>query len=894
MAGTFFADETYKGLWVGVPMKADPNHSDIPSEFDALKNRKAGGFFEGLAQDLTFALRQLRRSPGFAAVAVLTLALGIGANTAILTLINTVMLTRLPVGHPEELVLLHWVSHSQGPYVWNSSSSYGGCDTYDPGSGNSNCSFSFPDFDNFRSHAHSFQGMAAFGGGIGVQVDMNGQATRANGQYVSGEYFSVLEVRPAYGRGLAPADDVPGAVPTVVLDFNYWQKQFNGDPKVVGGSILFNSVPFTIAGIAPAEFYGISPGGRPNFWIPLHTRDRLGTKSDPKRYEARTIWLYIVGRLKPGVSPESARAETEVMYRRSLANVASAAAKAPTKYEKEHSVKSFDTDLSIALTSAERGLANLRQRYSTQLFVLMAAAGLVLLIACANIANLLLARAAARRKEIAVRLAIGASRWRLLRQLLTESLLLAFLGCAAGLLVSYWASRGLVLVIFSARASAAFMAMFRPNFVVFGYAVAMATFASILFGLIPALTSTRVSPGATLKAAGGAGSGAPSESRNRLGRALVAVEMALALVLVIGAGLFLRTLVTLETLDPGFRTDHLLTFSISPSSAKIPDEKAPALGQELQRRLAALPGVESVTWSGDLLLSGNLWTTDAKIQEHPEAGELETQEMSIGPRYFETLKIPLLTGRTISVEDCRKNFPGIWVNHAFATKFLKNANPVGLHILQDDKPLEIMGMVGDVKYQSVRDDFSPTIYSVMPGGDSAFQVRTASNPRSLQNAVRKIVSEVAPNIPLEDMGTLQEEIDSNLASENSMARLSSGFGFLALLLAAIGIYGVLAYSVSRRTGEIAIRMSLGAMPGNILGLILREGLAPTLIGAGVGLVVSWGITRLVVKFLYGVKPLDLTTFSVATFVLLLIAVLACVIPARRAMRVAPMTALRYE
>ena len=876
-------------------MTAEPNPSNTLLARGAPERKKTSGFLEGLAQDLSYALRQLRRSPGFAAVAVLTLALGIGANTAIFTLINTVMLTRLPVGHPEELVLLHWISHSQGPFVWNGSSSYGGCETVDTGSGSHSCSFSFPDYDNFRSHAQSFQGIAAYGGGVGVQVDMNGQATRANGQYVSGDFFSVLEVRPVYGRMLIPPDDAPGAIPAVVLEFGYWQKQFNGDPKAVGGSVLFNGVPFTIAGVAPPEFYGISPGSRANFWIPLHVRDRLGSKPDPTRFEARQIWLYAVGRLKPGVPLEKARSEIEVMYRGSLKNEASAAAASPTKDEQEHpDKKAIDTDLTIALTSAERGLASLRQRYSTQLFVLMSAAGLVMLIACANIANLLLARASARRKEIAVRLAIGASRARLVRQLLTESLLLALVGCAAGLLVSYWATRGLVLVIFSNRASASFMSMFRPNLVVFGFAVGIATFASILFGLIPALTSTRVSPGATLKTAGGSGSGAPSESRNRLGRMLVAVEMALALVLVIGAGLFLRTLITLETLDPGFRTDHLLTFSISPASAKIPEDKTPALGQELQRRLAALPGVESVTWSGDLLLSGSLWTTGVKIQEHPDLGEIDSQEMSIGPRYFETLKIPLLAGRTISVEDCRKDFPGIWVNYEFAKKFLKNANPVGLHIMQDDKALEIMGMVGDVKYQSVRDDFSPTIYSVMPGGDSAFQLRTTLNPKSLQNAVRKIVSEVAPNLPLEDMGTLQEEIDSNLASENSLARLSSGFGLLALLLAAIGIYGVLAYSVARRTSEIAIRMSLGAMPGNILKLILKEGLAPTLLGAGLGLLGSWGLTRLVQKFLYGVKPLDATTFFAATFVLLLIAALACIIPARRAMRVAPMTALRYE
>jgi len=852
------------------------------------------GFFEGLIQDVRYGLRNLRKNPGFTAVAVLTLALGIGANTSIFTMINAVLLTRLPIGHPEQLVLLHWVSHSKGPYVWQSSSSYGGCDTVDNGSGFANCSFSFPDYENFRAHAQSFQGMAAYGGGAGVQVDMNGAATRANGQYVSGDYFSVLDARPTYGRMLTDSDDKPGAEPVVILEFTYWQKQFNSDPKVVGTTMLLNSIPFTIAGITPPEFFGISPGARPNFWIPLHTRDRIAAKPDPKRFEARTIWLYTVGRLKPDVSVERAGAELQVLFHGSLANEASAAAKAPTKYEQEHPGKTIDTDLTVALTSAERGLSGMRQRYSTQLFVLMAAAGLVMLIASANIANLLLARAAARRKEIAVRLAIGATRVRILRQLLTESLLLALLGCATGLAISYWATRGLVLVIVSAKASPALLAMFRPNFTVFGFAVGIATLASVLFGLIPALTSTRISPGATLKAAGGSSGGASSESRNRLGRTLVAVEMALALVLVIGAGLFLRTLISLETVDPGFRTDHLLTFFISPSSAKIPEDKMPALGQELQRRLSALPGVESVTWSEWPLLSGSLSNTSVKIKEHADLGEVDTNIMNVGPRYFETLKIPLLTGRSISVEDCRKDFPGVWVNHAFAKKYLNGANAVGLHILPDDKPLEIMGVVGDVKYSSVKDKFEPTIYPAMPGGDFSFQIRTSAKPESLQNAATKLVSEVAPNLPVQNMSTLQEGIDGTLSAENSMARLSTGFGFLALLLAAIGIYGVLAYSVARRTGEIAIRMSLGAMPGNILGLILKEGLRPTFIGAIIGLLGAWGLTRFVQKFLYEVKPLDATTFVIATIVLLAIATLACVIPARRATRVDPMVALRNE
>jgi predicted permease len=851
-----------------------------------------GSFVSYFLQDGRYALRYLRRSPGFAAVAILTLALGIGANCSIFTILNTVMLARLPVGHPEQLVLFHWVAHSPGPYVWDSTSSYGGCDMENPATHGSNCSFSFPDFDNFRSHLQSFEGIAAYGGGVGVQVDRNGQATRANGEYVSGDYFSVLQVRPVYGRVLTPADDVPGAVPVAVLDFRYWQTEFNSDPKAVGSSVLFNGTPFTIAGVAPAEFYGLAPGSRTNFWVPLRTKEKL---VDPRfvNFEARTIWLYLVGRVKAGVPVERARAEAEVMFRASLANEANAASANPTKYEQEHEKKTLNTDIAMVFTSAERGLASLRNRYSTQLFVLMAAAGLVLLIACANIANLLLARAAARRREIAVRLALGASRIRLVHQLLTESLLLAFLGCVTGLLVSYWASRGLTYVLFPSKATAAFMATFRPNYVVFGFSAAVAIAAAILFGLAPALTSTRVTPGSTLKTA--TSNASPSEGRNRLGRALVALEMALALVLVIGAGLFLRTLVALETLDPGFRTDHLLLFSISPTAAKMPEEQIPAVGQELQRRLAALPGVESVTWSDFPLLSGSLMSTsDVKLDGHPEVGEIETQNIDVGPGYFETMKIPVLSGRSITLQDCRKDFPGVWVNRSFAEKYLSKNKALGAHLEFREKPLEILGIVGDVKYESVKGDFRPTMYTAMAGGDFSFQLRTANNPQALENSVRKVVAEIVPNVPIQNVSTLREEIDSNLASENSMARLSSALGFLALLLAAIGIYGVLAYSVARRTGEIAIRMSLGAMPGSILKLVLREGLTPAFLGAALGLLAAWGLTRLVQQFLYGVKPLDGFTFGVATAVLFVIATLACVIPARRAMRVDPMVALRYE
>jgi predicted permease len=846
---------------------------------------------ETLIQDLRFGLRMLRKSPGFTAVVVLTLALGIGANTSIYTLINNVLLNRLPVGHPEQLVLLHWTSQTKDSDIWTGLTAYRGCDMAGTRSGDFNCSFSYPIFEAFRSRSRSFSGIAAYAGADTALLETNGHSIRATGLFVTGDFFSVLEVRPSFGRSLTPADDSSGREPVAVLDFNFWRREFGADPSVVGRTVVFDETLVQIVGVAPPEFFGIETGFRPDFWTPLHAKARFFKGSMPW-LDSRKIWLYLIGRLKPGVSTEQARTELEVLFHGSLDSDASEikAGQIP-----QGPAESLGSNLGIALTSAERGLASMRDRYSTRLTVLMAIAGFVLLIACLNIANLLLARAASRRKEVAVRLAVGASRGRLFQQFLTESFFLASIGCAAGLLVSFWVSRGVVLLAISESATPGQLTISHPDWRVFGFAVAVAILAAVSFGLVPALNAIRVSPGATLISASGMpGGGWTSRNRNTLGRALSAAEMAFALVLVIGAGLFVRTFIIVETVDPGFATDHLLTFTVAPTYLKIPDDKGFAIAQELQRRFAALPGVDGATWSRFQLLIGNLSSTKIKLLERPDWPESGVQQFGIGPNFFETMKIPILSGRTTAQNDWPKEPAVVWVNQSFATNCLNGVNPLGLHIRFNNETAEIVGVVGDTLYQSVESEAGPTFYWPMIHGDFSFDVRTRGNPQSLEPAIRKTVADVVPGLPVPSVQTLRYRIDSWLSPRRGMAQLTSGLGILALLIAAIGIYGVLAYSIARRTYEIAIRISLGALPADIFRLVLKEGLLPAMFGTIVGLFGSWGLTRFVQQFLFGVKPLDAITFAIATFVLLIVATGACWIPSRRATLVDPMVALRHE
>jgi predicted permease len=838
---------------------------------------------EELIQDVRYALRQMRRSPGFTAVAILTLALGVGANTAIFSLVNNIMLRKLPVQHSEQLFLLNWTSKGQGFFVWNGYASYAGCDTLDPGTGNSNCSFSYPIFDNFRSHAPYFDGVAAMGGDTNVHLDWGGKVVTADAQLVSGEYFATLGVNPLLGRTITSMDDRPGVEPVAVLHFDYWQNHFGGDASVIGKTMGVNGAAFTIIGVTPSEFYGLQPGLHPNFWVPMHSVDRLDV-TRKNNFDAHSAWLYVFARIKPGMAIEQGRSELESLFRSTLADEEGADS---IIGDRRGAVppKGTPGDMNIGMTGLKHGLAALRQDFGMQLFVLMAVTGLVLLIACTNIANLLLSRGSARRHEIAVRVSVGAGRMRLVRQLMTESLLVAVMGGMAGIFISIWASRVLGSLILS-RTAEVLQPHLLPDAAVFGFAAGVATLAAVMFGLGPALSSTRVAPGIALKSGGGS-----TRGNGLTGRILVTLETAIALVLLIGAGLFVRTLIALDTVNPGFRVDHLLTFSIAPDLMNITDARKSAVAVEVRDRLAQIPGVKSVTWVGYVFLVGSVSTMTIRLEGRDDPAGITAESITVGPHFFQTMGIPVLAGRDVEESDCSKN-TAVWINHRMAEQYFPNTNALGKHLTGG---AEIVGIVGDVKFQSLRSKIEPAIYRPSRGGSYVnFEVRSAQEPSTLEPVIREAVTTTAPNLLIEDMKTQSELVNVALTGQRTMAQLSSSFGLLALVMTSVGVYGVLAYSVTRRTSEIAVRMSLGAMPRDILRMVVREGLSPAIVGAGVGLLGAYELTRLIERTLFGVKALDAMTFGAATLALLGIAALACYFPARRAMRVDPMAALRYE
>jgi predicted permease len=858
---------------------------------------------ENFLMDIRYGARMLRKSPGFTAVAILTLALGIGANTAIFSLIDTVFLRSLPVRDPEHLFIFKWTAHTspntKGYF------SYMACPPSNPGTptprvtpntkegGEHGCSFSYPMFREFQSLRDGFSDVAALGGVAQLNLTGNGPAAIVRGELVSGEFFDTLGVGPAVGRTLDPSDDKPGATPVAVLGYGYWQSAFGGDPAVIGRAIRLNNIPVTIVGVAAKEFPSLDPSERRQMWLPLSVQPQLENEwfgnlggEKPSLQAGDDIWwLYVIARLKPGITPERARAPADAVFRTDIL---------------ERSKTRFKTDEAprLAMMPAPLGIVGMRG-LSRPLTILMLAVGIVLLIACANVAGLTVARSAARQREMAVRFALGAGRARIVRQLLTESLLLSAVGGTSGILLAHWSERALVGFMSRGGMWPSHMQV-HLNLRILTFAVAASILTGILFGLAPAVRGIRMDLTPALKENTSAFYAGSSRGRwLNLRGGLVIAQVALSILVLVAAGLLVRTLANLKSIDVGFDTRNLLLFEIDPTVNGYTDAKTRNLYSELQIKLEALPAVLSATYSFDPLLSGDVWSSTVYVQGAARNSQGMADMLAVGSKFFETMRIPLLAGRTLAPIDFNttaKPEPVV-INERFARHYFGNENPLGRRFGGTSGSVsnwEIVGVVGDAKYQYLRSEIEPTGYVPQRNGSTTFEVRTAGDPAAIIPAIRDAVSQLDANLPVFHLKTQSEQIDRSLFQGRLIARLSSFFGGLSLLLACIGLYGLLSYEVTRRTREIGVRMALGAHPSDIVRFVVRQGLAWSAAGAIIGIVGALAATRYIASLLYGVRAADPLTFAGVALLLELVAAAACYLPARRAMRVDPMVALRHE
>jgi predicted permease len=819
---------------------------------------------DSLRQDVRYALRNLRSSPGFATVAVLSLALGIGANTAIFSLIDAVMLKFLPVSHPEELLQV----------------TFGGTAS----------NFTNPLWEALRDRQQAFSG--AFAWGLArFNLNRRGEARYAPGVWASGEYFTALGVVPALGRTFTAAEDNRGCAATAVLGYDFWRKEYGGQRDVLGRAITLDSHPYVIIGVAAPGFFGLQVGSTSDVFVPLCSEPVI--RGALSQLDKRSSWwLNVIGRPKAGLDPRRVTA--------ALKTVAPGvfAATVPPDWrpedKREYQRRTFET------VPAGSGLSYVRVQYRQALFVLMGVVGVVLLIACANVANLLLARAALRQREIAIRIALGAERGRLIRQLLTESLLLSFAGAAFGALFANWGCRVLVgfLPSFGTRA---FLDLAVDSRVLF-FTIGVAMLTGLLFGIAPALRGTRVDPQAAMKrnARGVVG----GHSRFNLGKALVMLQVALSMVLLAGAGLMLGTFRKLATIDAGFDRDRVLLIRTDLRDAHYPEERLPAAFEEMRQRLNALRGILSASFSDVTPISGSSANMPIQVEGFvaKSRGDSIAWTNRISASYFETLGTPLLAGRDFDRHDVAGAQLTAIVNEAMAKKFFGGANPVGRYfrtnLFKFGPPIEIVGLVKDAKYRNLREDALPTFYTPQLQEDhfypsTTFELRSAGPVEPLIPAAKSALGSVNRAITLE-FRSLAVQVAESLNREQLLATLSGFFGVLALLLATIGLYGVMSYNVARRGNEIGIRMALGAAQARVLRMVLTEVGVLIGIGLAIGIAAALASSRLVASLLYGVSPTDPRTFSIAAAFLAAVAVLAGYLPAHRASRLDPMTALRDE
>jgi predicted permease len=845
------------------------------------EHREARGLpsLDALLQDLRFGFRMLVKNPGFTTVAVLTLALGIGANTGIFSILRQVLLQRLPVPHPEQLVLLYGPGRRQGHVSGDESGGQGAE------------SFSYPMYLNLRDRSEVLAGLAAKAN-ASVSLFFQGHTERASADLVTGNYFQTLGVNAVIGRTFEPADSgTPGDSPVVTLSYGYWKRRFGADPGVLNQSVLLNNRPMTIVGVVQPGFDGIQPGFVPDMYVPL----TMPLSSTPPEYNShKDYWIKVIGRLKPGMSRERASAALAPLYSSLLRDELSLM----TGWNDNDKAQFLGRKL--ILREGARGRPILESGTGAQLVALMSLVGVVLFIACANVAGLLTARGAARQREIGIRLSLGASRGCLIRQLVLESLLLSVSGAILGLALASWTSAALVR--FASENGIADGLSSALNAPVLAFTCVLAAACGLLFGVTPSLRATRVELVSTLKEQAGALSSGLAHTRLR--KALVVCQVALTLLLVTCATGFARSLYNVKNTDLGLRTANILQFRVAPQLNGYEQARSFALFRELEDCLAALPGVLSLSSAQERLMDDDDRGSNVTVEGEPPAlaGTRDVLRNAIGPGHFSNLGIPLMKGREFTRADGTIGPKVAIVNESFAKTFFAGADPLGRRMKfgagTGPLDMEIVAVVKDSHHSGVKEEVRSFVYIPYPQeknvGALTYYVRTSQDPVTLATTVRKIVGELDSSLPIDDVRSFEQQIDRQLAGDRLIATLAGIFAALAALLAAIGIYGLLAYTVTQRTREIGVRMALGADAQRVGSMILKDVALLTGVGVLLGLPLAYGLGRLMNSLLYGVKAFELLSVVTALVVLLAVALSAAYLPARRATRVDPMVALRYE
>ncbi len=841
-------------------------------------------FLSELGQDIRYGCRTMAANKAFSALAVLSLALGIGANTAIYSLMESILLRSLPVADPESLVVLDW--HSRPPQGGSGEWVVHGIQgLFWPGGKGALVSGIFPygALETLREGNPVFSTLFGYFNGLTRNLAVRGQAASASSEYVTGDYFRGLEVLPAAGRLINSEDDRPGAAAVAVVSFATSQNRFGGPANAIGQSIRVDNIPFTVIGVTPPEFFGVDPAEAPDLYLPLHTNLLVDGAEAARIYpDGNFYWIEMMGRLRPGVSIAQAQAALAPRFHRWVATTATTAGERANLP-------------ALILNPGAEGLGSLRRQYSRPLYVLLAMVGLILAITCANIANLLLARAAARRREMAVRLSLGAGRFRVVRQLLTESVMLASLGGALGVLFAIWGVRSLTLLLSNGREN--FTLHAELNWKVLAVTAALSVGCGLLFGLAPAIQSTRPDVMPALNNGRGRG------PRRRSQHLLVVAQIAVSFLLLVVAGLFVRTLNKLHSVQLGYARENILLFSLNARQAGHRDPEMAAFYENLRKRLESIPGVSGATLSQSSILSagmaGGAYRGTMKTGAVTGVTIVGAGVMAAGPRFLTTMQIPILAGREIDERDQPGSPPVAVISERLARTYFGNENPLGRRIafVDEKRDLEIVGVSANLRYGGLKEGSSMTVFtaaSQFPPERVTYALRVAGDPLAYVRSVHEIVREADSRIPVTNVFTQAAEIDRTIGREITFSKLCTGFAVLALLIACVGLYGTMSYNVARQAGEIGIRMALGAQRGAVVWMVLRRVVLLAAVGLAIGVPAALSASRLVRSFLFETQPNDPGTLALAGVVLLSAAILAGYAPARRASRIDPLAALRQE